>query len=234
MALIPAGEIVVEKKRTMVAAGSGALKEMPEKRATVAAFCLDYVEVDVAHFGSCAGSVECTPESKRLPVEVSYAAAVAHCASRNKRVPTAREWKYAAGGQFNWTCPWGDCWDGKILADGVCWKRTESDGPCEVGTNPRDVSPQGVRDLAGNLSEWVQEDPKAFVRWRLANEDPPADPGAQISVLGIGGARYTVPARPLFFYFDPRFFEDDGRKRAAIRCATEPQMLPVSGPSHDP
>jgi hypothetical protein len=61
MALIPAGELIGKPKHSVEAAGTGEVSWVPEERATVSAFCLDYVEVDVAHFGSRAGSGECTP-----------------------------------------------------------------------------------------------------------------------------------------------------------------------------
>jgi formylglycine-generating enzyme required for sulfatase activity len=87
---------------------------------------------------------------------VSAGDASAYCAwlsaqtGKKYRLPRAAEWEVAAGfdGEKNRKYPWGDEFDetkanlkgGRTLA---------------VGTHEGDVSPAGVRDLAGNVCEWT-------------------------------------------------------------------------------
>ncbi len=71
----------------------------------------------------------------------SWVDALQHCLRRGKRLPTEDEWEAAAGGRL---FPWGDLPD---AARAAC---QGSRGP-----NPRDESPFGCRDMAGNLAEWT-------------------------------------------------------------------------------
>lgn len=104
--------------------------------------------------GSCNGL---RPERAAHPVNcVSSEQASAYCRWAHKRLPTEHEWEWAARGAERGTLyPWGDadpsgqlCWAGRPRAPGDL-------GTCPVGSHPDGDSPEGVKDLAGNVWEWT-------------------------------------------------------------------------------
>jgi hypothetical protein len=121
----------------------------PAQFTEINSFCLDRTEVSLSNYR---GSSD--PElGKRahLPVEVSFVEAVDFCEKIGKRLPTEEEWLFAAGGQNGYRFPWGD----RLTKEGVCWALGVTSSPCTVGTSEKDTNPQGAKDLAGNVSEWV-------------------------------------------------------------------------------
>jgi formylglycine-generating enzyme required for sulfatase activity/predicted Ser/Thr protein kinase len=100
----------------------------------------------------------------RWPVaQASWFAANLYCRTLGKRLPSNVEWEAAARGASNRPFPWGDapvrCGEVAVPADGM----VPTDPGCEarrktaqdVGTAPQDVTPEGIHDLGGNVTEWV-------------------------------------------------------------------------------
>lgn len=94
-------------------------------------------------------------------VNVTWDGAFFFCHSIGRRLPSEAEWELAARGSERRRFPWGNrepqC--GEIL---LGWSRAPDcpnspEGPGEVGTSRLDQTPQGVFDLAGNVSEWVMD-----------------------------------------------------------------------------
>jgi formylglycine-generating enzyme required for sulfatase activity len=129
------------------------------------------------------GSFAPLPGYEHRPVtQVTWDAAAAYCRDHRQRLPTEAEWEYAARGARNQRFPWGfeepRC-DGVSIARGSGLGCPQPNiGPSDVGSSTQDRTPQGVYDLAGNVSEWVQD---AFLeRYAVCNE-PCSNPVATVA-----------------------------------------------------
>lgn len=105
----------------------------------------------------CNGGI---PGREEHPVNcISYDEATAYCTAYGKRLPKEEEWEWAVrGGAKAMRYPWG------ILdahGEELCWAKPHKGRPfkrantCAVGSHPLDTTPEGVQDMAGNVSEWV-------------------------------------------------------------------------------
>jgi formylglycine-generating enzyme required for sulfatase activity len=139
-------------------------------------FFMDVLETTVAEYRECVRARRCTLPNKRNrcspdypweecnyyqkgrehhPIDcVDYWQARNYCEFRHKRLPTPAEWDFAAGFSDRRGYPWGN---EPLGPKDVCWMRTRKQGTCRVGTHPKDVSPFGILDMAGNAIEWVAE-----------------------------------------------------------------------------
>lgn len=158
----------------MVAVDGGTMAPPGQARAKVPGFCMDRTEVTVDAYAACvkvgacrAEDLECgnaaTWAKKGLgnhPINcVTWAEAENFCREVGKRLPTEREWEWAArGGDRALPFPWGAdapgsrvCWDGEGNSEGKGKRKTT----CPVGSHPRSRSADGVEDLAGNVREWT-------------------------------------------------------------------------------
>lgn len=90
----------------------------------------------------------------------------------------------------------GDTPGGDIDDPTATCQSASDDGPCMVGSNPRDVTRDGISDMAGNLSEWT-------------------DSGTGVRMYTMGG-HYASQLGP-FFEFDSSL----GRRMPFLgfRCA---------------
>lgn len=168
----------------------------PMHEVTLATFLLDAQEVKVADYKDCMQAGVCLPPQNddphcnlgqvgkgQHPVNcVKHADATAYCGWKGKALPTESQWERAARGDCSAAGP--DCkmkfpkfpWPGPAANCSYCVMFGNTTGGCDtdstwaVGVHPGDKSPYGVRDLGGNLREWVGDwyDPA----WYAAPGDP--------------------------------------------------------------
>ncbi|MDH3326494.1 MAG: formylglycine-generating enzyme family protein [Gammaproteobacteria bacterium] len=85
-------------------------------------------------------------------IEVNWFDGDSYCKWAGKRLPTEVEWEKAARGVEGNEFTWGNKWAPGLSNAG---EETWNDGVAPVGSYPKDKSPYGVYDMAGNVSEWV-------------------------------------------------------------------------------
>jgi formylglycine-generating enzyme required for sulfatase activity len=206
---------------TFIMAGRGDLVTL-----TVAPFLLDVTDVTAVAYGLCVKAGKCSEPGQgeyrtygdagkaNHPVNyVDWNQAVTYCQWAGKRLPTEEEWEWAARGEDRGTTyPWGDeapggrlCWNG-----GNVKRYDKKLGTCAVGSYPAGDSPQGIKDLAGNVWQWTstatayattshvnrggswRDDDRAVVSasFRLGNNwRHPSAPDYGIHVIGFRCAR---------------------------------------------
>ncbi len=173
---------------------------------------------------------------------LTHAEASAACALLGKRLPTEAEWEYAAGGRSAESrVPWSHS-DGSnaalcraaILARGVLLEESHSRlcitlepqlpvGPVAGGAFD-DVTDLGLRNLGGNLAEWVADDfaPYSDATCWGASLDPRDDPRC---VTGGADAVYRGGSWTSLPYNSHPFFRWSAAKvgrlpSLGVRCAS--------------
>ncbi len=152
------------------------------RRVTVAAFELDRYEVTVAELVAWLAvnplpdrafpNVRLDPETKVARVVpdrgqlasagVTWDEARRYCEAVGKRLPNEAEWELAARGVARRLYPWGNQPPSCTTAifarqlDRTCWLGNPNDA-APVGSAAGDVTPEGVFDLGGNVSEWTAD-----------------------------------------------------------------------------
>ncbi len=141
MALVPAGCF-------MMGSNDGQSDEQPvNQQCFDQPFWIDLYEVTNEQYGS-----EGYFKGDTRPRDsVTWFEARDFCARRGSRLPTEREWEYAARGPSNYIYPWGNL----FIADNVVFNRTSDLGTTKVGSKRGGRSWVGAFDLSGNVWEWV-------------------------------------------------------------------------------
>lgn len=121
-------------------------------------FWIDRTEITRAMYQQCVDAGVCSETrdsnySSRAeqPINrVTWYQAAEYCAWREVRLPTEREWEYAARGPDSLIYPWGN----QFEADNVVYSINSSE-TAPVGSHPGGVSWVGAFDMSGNVWEWV-------------------------------------------------------------------------------
>ena len=191
----------------------------------IKAIWIDRFEARESKYSQCVKQGFCTdlprhfssPDFPNSPARAfSWYEAEIFCRWQGKRLPTEDEWEKAARGPSGGhRYPWGDHW----VADRANWcDGSNCDGsidgyagPAPVDAYPENVSPYGVRNMAGNIGEWVnaswQEPDRIVYAWKGGSHSPPnsnGDPNQGLVTWYRGGD-------PPDFRMDP----------VGVRCAAD-------------
>lgn len=144
MVLVPAGCFLMGSE-------SGESDEVPVHRQCFdVPFWINKYEVTNEQYGSI-GCPEWGTQPNHPRTCANWYEARDYCALLGGRLPTEREWEYAARGPSNWTYPWGDVWN----ANHSVWLGNSNNIPAVVGSRPSGASWVGALDMSGNVWEWT-------------------------------------------------------------------------------
>ncbi|MCC7264978.1 MAG: SUMF1/EgtB/PvdO family nonheme iron enzyme [Candidatus Latescibacteria bacterium] len=197
--------------------GSSQPGESPPHVVSLRAFEIDRDEVNQAAYQAFAAARQGPPPPGDHPEQpvtmVSWTDASAYCEWQGKRLPTEAEWEYAARGPESRTYPWGDTAPTAAQARfGGQYK-----GPVEGSALSAGATPEGIRHLAGNVAEWVQDwwDPAYYAS--SPAEDPQGPPEGDYRV--VRGGSWSSPADELRGSARAYFNPDKGAGYLGFRCA---------------
>jgi len=176
--------------------------EKPLRNVDVAAFCIMRYEVTVGEYEACVAEGICPGPGdsrgcnwrqkgrKKHPMNcVDWTGAGAFCTFKGWRLPTEVEWEVAARGKESLDYVWGN--DAPTCVHTVMKEGRKrgcgKGGTAPIGSRGPDISRSGVRDMGGNVREWVaskyepypggtiEEDAKGFVNrggsWMMEKGD---------------------------------------------------------------
>lgn len=237
MVLVPAGPFLMgSDPRKDRAAGP---QELPQRQVFVDAFWIDRYEVsnvDYLLFVWATGAPwppywRENPFSEKMALHpvigVTWYEARDYCRWTQKRLPTEAEWEKAARGERGAIFPWGDepaGWLKSNIAHPGSKRGIKYPPLANVMRYEKGVSPYGVYQMAGNVSEWVADwfDPRYYQKNEVVNPKGPAT--GQLKVFRGGS-----------WNEDPEVARSAGRNAAqpdhrsyliGFRCARDAQASP--------
>jgi formylglycine-generating enzyme required for sulfatase activity len=212
--------------------------EIPKHRVSLGKFWIDEVEVTNSQYAAFLKSPEgrnyAAPQTWKdgaipggdyeHPVTgINRTEASAYCRSRGKRLPNERQWEKAARGPEGRTYPWGDDLRIKEVSEGRTEVNTLESGrnhTVQVGSMRDDLSYYRVKDMGGNVMEWVEDDYSPYRGYKPSPDALRAYDEHQGFAIARGGSfdTYLHDARGA----NRRYFGSAHRGRdIGFRCAAD-------------
>jgi len=176
----PSEMVSIEAGCFQMGSDKGAQDEQPVHEVCVSAFKMDTYEVTQREFQQQMNTNSSRIKGADLPVEsATWVEADEFCTKVGKRLPTEAEWEYAARAGSSTEYSWGEAFDPKMAnyCDQSCSANVRdennSDGfpfTAPVGSFP--ANPFGLHDMAGNVSEWVEDWMEVNYYVLSAKQDP--------------------------------------------------------------
>jgi alpha-tubulin suppressor-like RCC1 family protein/formylglycine-generating enzyme required for sulfatase activity len=175
---IPAGVFII---------GNGA-SDAPQRPVYLSGYSMDITEVTNAQFGEYwrathSSSATSLADANNQPaVNVRWLDAKNYCQWAGKRLPTEAQWEKAARGSTPGPYPWGTqaltCTLANIHISDPYNPYYCVGHPVDVGSYPSGASPYGIRDMIGNVREWVYDfyDPTYYFSFPTPPSPPIVDP----------------------------------------------------------
>ena len=164
----PEGMVVIPAGEFWMGAEDGLQDARPVHRVHLSSYWFDTYEVTNARYRQCVEGGGCTmpkdrqafddPQRVQHPVtNITWTQARSFCQWHGKRLPTEAEWEKAARGTDGRRYPWGN--DGDVVKSLVRngELKAGTNGIESVGRQTATVSPYGVFDLIGSVSQWVKD-----------------------------------------------------------------------------
>jgi hypothetical protein len=235
MVVVPAG--------IFLQGGSGS-ENTPPHEAIVARFELDRAETTMAAYDACVRAGACAAPRTTNPFCnanfsdradhpancVDFRDAWSYCAFVGKRLPTEREWEYAArGGAEQRRYSWGD---DEPTSARACY--SHPGGSCRVGSF--EPGAFGLLDMTGNVWEWTST---IYAPYPEEPRDPAPTPrehdarGSYATRVYRGGSWSRRFAKWMTNDLRNRYAEHEHSASVGIRCARDVQPL-VCPPETEP
>ncbi len=163
----PEGMVYVPAAEFIMGSNSRNPDQAPRMKVPLEAFLIDITPVtnrDYARFVEESDhsppenwlTLSCPPGTGDLPVTgVSWYDAVDYADWAGKRLPSEGEWEHAARGIDGRPFPWGTSWEPTFANWAGNPQFFGKSKLMPVGSFPKDRSPYGCLDMAGNVMEWT-------------------------------------------------------------------------------
>lgn len=219
---------------------------LPMHEVELASFKIDIIEVTVREYEKCIESGVCSNEEdihyrtrddseycnlhsetrKNHPANcISWKGASAYCSWKDARLPTEAEWEYAARGKNSFILPWGkeplpDCEHAVIKKQSYGCNNGIT---MPTGTKPEGLSPFGLYDMAGNVSEFVSDlyDPNFYETSEASQKNPSGPEKTEEEIRIVRGGSFTDTDKEFYSYFRVSCNADDPSIKFGFRCVKD-------------